>query len=265
MNEERPLVIAHRGYSLTAPENTIPAFQAACLAESDLVELDYRHSSDGVPVVIHDRTLDRTTDAARRWGSKRVTVHSRTVDELCRLDAGSWFSPQFAGVRIPTLQQALNEIRKKAGVLIERKDGDARTLIDLLDRCGSLDRVVIQAFDWKFLADCRDLAANVSLGALGPPRRPDGKRYWYSERFLNAPFLDRIEKAGATVVGWNGQVTRESVGEAHARGFKVWIYTINELDTALKLLDLGVDGIISDNPLMVRQALAMRGQDLRGK
>ncbi len=258
MNRERPLVIAHRGYSMAAPENTLPAFELALLAAADLVELDYFHSADGVPVVFHDDTLDRTTDAVGRWGDGKIPLRSRTLEELRELDAGSWFSERFAGVGIPTLEEALELIQEKSVTLIERKEGDAGTLIELLRRRAMLDDVVIQAFDWDFLADCRELAADVPLGALGPPRREDGSSYPYEERFLNRAFLDRIEKTGATVVGWNRQVTRESVREAQARGLKVWVYTINELDTALELLEMSVDGIISDNPPMVWQALALR-------
>ena len=76
---ERPLVIAHRGYSALAPENTLPAFKAAVEAGADLVELDYRHSRDAVPIVIHDSTLDRTTDAVARWGGKDLPVRSRAI------------------------------------------------------------------------------------------------------------------------------------------------------------------------------------------
>src|SRR5262245_16428460 len=94
---ERPLVIAHRGFSAVAPENTLPSFKLAMAAGADLVELDYYHSSDGVPVVIHDPDLDRTTDSVKRWGGKKTRVDSKTVEELRLLDAGSWRDAQFKG------------------------------------------------------------------------------------------------------------------------------------------------------------------------
>ena len=264
MSLDRPLVIAHRGYSMAAPENTLPAFRLGVLAESDLVELDYFHSADGVPVVLHDSTLDRTTDAPARWNENRIAVASKTVAELRELDAGSWFDPVFRGVGIPTLEESLDVIQPGSITLIERKRGDPATLIELLKRRGELNDVIVQAFDWEFLAGCNELAPGVVLGALGPPRRPDGSRYPVNERFLNSDFLDMIEKTGAAVVGWNRQVTKESVADARSRGLRVWIYTINDLDTSLGLLDMGVDGIISDNPAMVWKALALRNSVVAG-
>ncbi len=257
MSLDRPVVIAHRGYKMGAPENTLPAFRLGVLAEADLVELDYFHSSDGVPVVFHDWTLDRTTDAVERWGREGISITSKSVSELRELDAGSWFDPLFAGVGIPTLEESLDVIQPGSITLIERKHGDPQTVVDLLKRKEILNDVFIQAFDWAYLAGCHELAPGLALGALGPPRRADGSPYPVNERFLNSAFLDRIEKTGSSVVGWNRQVTKESVAEAQSRGLRVWIYTINDLDEALKFLAMGVDGIISDNPAMVWKAIAL--------
>jgi glycerophosphoryl diester phosphodiesterase len=254
---ERPLVIAHRGYSMAAPENTLPAFQLGITAHSDLIELDYFHSADGIPVVFHDATLDRTTNATQIWDGQDIRIGSKTLHELRELDAGSWYDPLFTGVGIPTLEEALDAIQPESITLIERKQGDPQTLIDLLGRKKMLNDVVVQAFDWEFLAGCHQLAPEVVLGALGPPRRADGSRYPVNERILNSAFLDRIEAAGASFVGWNRQVTPEAVAEAQSRGLQVWIYTINELDEALNFLEMGVNGIISDNPAMVWKALTL--------
>src|SRR5581483_3094013 len=102
---DQPLVIAHRGDSSEFPENTLPAFEAAVEIGCDLVELDYHESADGVMVVIHDDTLDRTTDAKELFGGEQIAVKSKTWAELSRLDAGKWFDPKFAGTRLPTLEQ----------------------------------------------------------------------------------------------------------------------------------------------------------------
>ncbi len=255
---DRPLVIAHRGYSMAAPENTLPAFRLALWAHSDLVELDYFHSSDGIPVVFHDRTLDRTTNSVELWGKEDVPIASKPYRALRELDAGTWFSEDFAGAHVPTLAEALDVIQSESITLIERKQGDAQTLFELLVEKNMLDDVVVQAFDWDFLADFHDLAPNVPLGALGPPRQADGSRYPRDERYLDTGFLDRLEAAGASVVGWNRQVTPESVKQAQDRGLPVWVYTINEPDEARRLLDMGVDGIITDNPAMLWKVLALR-------
>src|SRR5688572_10968498 len=97
------LISAHRGNSSIAPENSLPAFEAALAAKADLVELDYFHSADGVPVVIHDEYLDRTTNAEALLGKAKLLVIEQTVTDLQKLDVGSWFDGKFAGARLPTL------------------------------------------------------------------------------------------------------------------------------------------------------------------
>src|SRR3989442_493509 len=99
------MVIAHRGNAVAAPENTLPAFESAVQLGADLVELDYRHSADGVPVVFHDEHLERTTDAPRRWGLQKARLCEKSAAELGELDAGSWYGRQFGGTRIPTLAE----------------------------------------------------------------------------------------------------------------------------------------------------------------
>lgn len=256
---DRPLVIAHRGYKMVAPENTLPAFELGITAQGDLIELDYYHSADGIPVVFHDTTLDRTSDATVLWNDQKIGTTSKTLAEFRELDVGSWFAPQFAGTGVLTLDEALDAIQPESITLIERKHGDPQTLVDLLTRKEMLNDVFVQAFDWEFIAGCRALVPELALGALGPPRRADGSRYPVKERFLNTAFLDQVEASGATVVGWNYQVTKEAVAEAHRRGLRVWIYTINELDTAMDLLEMGVDGLISDNPALAWKAVALHG------
>src|SRR5262245_27754441 len=133
---KRPLVIGHRGFCAVAPENTLPSFKLALAAGADLVELDYYHSSDGVPVVIHDPELDRTTDSVKRWGTKKTRVDSKTIDELRSLDAGSWRDAQFMGTKLPLLTESLDLIQSNGITLIERKAGDPATCVKLLKERG---------------------------------------------------------------------------------------------------------------------------------
>jgi glycerophosphoryl diester phosphodiesterase len=254
---DRTLVIAHRGYSQMAPENTLPAFQLALISGADLIELDYHHTLDNLPVVLHDATLDRTTDAQARWGLTNIAVASRLAADLPELDAGSWFDPLYQGVRSPLLTEALDLIQSRSVTLIERKAGDAPTLIRLLDDRQLLDQVVVQAFDWEFIRRCRELAPNLILGALGPPSTRNGRQLADSEKWLNAPFLDEVQAVGAQLVVWNRQVTPAAVAEAHRRGLRVWVYTINEPATAAILVGLGVNGIITDNPALIWKGIAI--------
>ncbi|HOW64955.1 MAG TPA: glycerophosphodiester phosphodiesterase family protein [Candidatus Paceibacterota bacterium] len=256
----RPLVIAHRGYSAFAPENTLPAFQLAKAAGADLVELDYHIARDRVPIVIHDSDLDRTTDAAAKWGGKKIGVNSRSAAELQTLDAGKWLDPKFTGTRLLRLNEALDIIQTNGGVtLIERKAGDAASCVQLLRERNEMNHVVVQSFDWAFLKDFHDQMPQQILGALGPAGTRNGKKLTDEEKTLNPEWIDEAKKAGASVVGWNKLVTRESVAYAHGQKLKVWVYTIDDPAEAAALLDLGVDGIITNNPSLVWRAMALRG------
>jgi len=265
LKSSRPLVIAHRGYSALAPENTLAAFDRALLAGADLVELDYHHSQDGVPVVIHDATLDRTTDAVARWGGKDLPVSARPARELLGLEAGSWFSPSFPAERVPTLEAALNFIQPRGVTLIERKAGDAATLQGMLASRGLVNRVVVQSFDWAYLRAYRALDPVQVLGALGPPSSRDGRKLTDEEKRLNAAWLREVRDLGAQLVVWNRLVGSEAVEIAHAQGLRVWVYTINEETEASSLFAMGVDGIITDNPAMAWKALAVTPRRATGR
>jgi len=258
LRSKRPLVIAHRGYSAVAPENSIPSFQRALAAGADLIELDYYHSKDGIPVVVHDGSLDRTTDAVQRWGGSKHKPGDYTVAQLKELQTGLWFKPPYPDAPFPTLRDAIEVIQKGSVTLIERKGGDAATCVKLLREQGLINRVVVQAFDWRYLRDFRALDQAQVLAALGPPYSRDGKRLTDSEKALNASWLDEIKSMGAQVAAWNSQVDKTAVRAAHRRGLKVWVYTINDEATAHRLLDAGVDGIITDNPALLWKCLAMR-------
>jgi len=255
--QKRPLVIGHRGYAALAPENTLASFHHALTAGADLVELDYHHSRDGVPIVIHDGTLDRTTDASRRWNEKGIRVDSRDAAELISLSAGTEFQPPFPGERLPTLLDALEFIQGRGMTLIERKGGDPKTLADLLQKRGLINQVVVQSFDWEFLRGFHQLVPNQVLGALGPLSTRNGKKLTDSEKVLSPSWLADIQEMGAQVAVWNSQVDAASIQAAHQRGLKVWVYTINDPNRATALLALGVDGIISDNPGLIWRTIAV--------
>ena len=251
----RPLIIAHRGYSKLAPENTLPAFRRALASRADLIELDYHLTQDGIPTVLHDHTLDRTTDAKVWWGGREISLHDHSAAEVKRLDAGQWFAPAFAGTRMPTLREALDLIQSGSTTLIERKAGEPRVLMDLLRAQGVLDRVVVQSFDWEFVRQCRSLEDHLVLGALGPPSSYQGRKLSDPEKELNSQFIEAIQRLGAQLVVWNSAVSRESVSLAHRAGLRVWVYTIDDPAKARELVALGVDGVITNDPDTIRQAL----------
>ena len=226
------LSIGHRGDSLFAPENTIASFKSA-LPKADLVELDTYVSSDGVLVVMHDSDVKRTTD-----GTGAIT--SMTLAQIRALDAGSWFADTFTGERVPTLEEAITNIAPKALVLIERKQGSAATHMELISRMGAVTNVVVQSFDWTFLANLRALHPTIRLGALG------------SGAFTTTT-LTNILNAGANMVAWEKSgVTPEVVTMVHGAGLQLFVWTVDGPDI-LNYINLGVDGIISNDPGMVRR------------
>lgn len=260
LNAKRPLIIGHRGYPQFAPENTLPSWKLAIEAGADMAELDYYHSKDGELVVFHDSTLDRTTDAVKRWGGQKIAVKSKTASELKTLDAGSWFDPKYAGTKIPLLTEALGAIQGSGSVtLIERKDGDAPTLVKLLREKGLINQLVVQSFDWQYLKEFHELEPAQVLGALGPPGQlADGSKPGERPKLLDAAWLDDLVKCGAKAVVWSDQVSKAAIKDAHKRGLKVWVYTINDPAAANKLLDLGADGLITNNTGLLWRTLALR-------
>lgn len=240
----RVLMIAHRGNRHEAPENTLPAFKSALRYYSDLVELDYCHTSDGVPVVVHDATLDRTTNARREWHRQRqIRISGRTWKEIRTLDAGSWFDPRFAGTMVPSLEEALKLICTESVPLIEHKSGSAEECIAFLTTHNLLDRVVVQSFDWDFLAECRKLAPNLVLAALG-------------SNDLTQNRLDQIQTIGAQIVNWNHfGIYQSDISAIHARDLRVWVYTVNSTNRADQLIREGIDGIVTDAPRLLRKAV----------
>ena len=241
---DRPLVIAHRGDSSEYPENTQLAFEAAVKAGCDLVELDYHVSADAELVVIHDATLDRTTNAREVFGGQNIPVKSKTWAELSRLDAGKWFNPKFAGTRLCTLEQALDTIQRGSITLIERKSGDAPSLIALLRRKGLVNQVVVHAFDWRFLAECHVLEPELLLEALGEKRLSDEK-------------IAEVKKTGAIAVGWEWlHFHVKSIRKVREAGLRAWVWTMNDPDRAGHLIQEGMCGLITDVPKQVKTAVA---------
>ena len=246
--EKKVLIIAHRGNSSEFPENTLPAFESGVKLGADLVELDYHHSADGVPVVLHDEMLSRTTDADELFRVKQPLVSGYKHSDLCRLDAGAWFDLEFAGTRLPTLEESIDAIQRGSVTLVERKAGDAATCVKLLEKKQLLDRLVVQSFDWEYVSQCRKLAPNLVLAALG------GKP-------LNDKRLEMAAATGAQIIAWDHkEIMRPQIEAIHAKGLKAWVYTVDDPARAKQLMAAGIDGIITNVPAeMIRLRNGMSG------
>lgn len=230
------LVIAHRGNSSIAPENTLPAFAKALAVKADLVELDYHHSADGVPIVIHDDNLNRTTNAQALLGKNKAMVADLPSVELAKLDAGEWFSDEFKGTKLPTLVDALAAIQPGSTTLIERKKGDAATLVKLLEHEKLTDQVVVQAFDWEFIKACRQLSPTLALGTLSSKAASDEQ-------------IQAAAATGADVIVWNHEKLRhDQIDLIHKLGKKAWIYTIDDPHRVAAFIASGIDGVITNKP-----------------
>ncbi|WP_393056841.1 glycerophosphodiester phosphodiesterase [Streptomyces sp. LN549] len=253
-----PLVIAHRGASAYAPENTLAAVDKADVLGFDWVENDVQLTRDGVLVVIHDTGLKRTTDAEKVFPDRAPwAVKDFTAAEIARLDAGSWFGPEYAGARVPTLQQYLHRIgRNHQNLLLEIKSpetypGIEQATLRVLSQEGWLDRehvrsrLVIQSFGADSVRKVHEQSPDVVTGFLGTPAVADLPSY--------AEFTDRINPAYTSI-------SSEYVAAVHAlkgphdKRLQLNTWTVDDAEHALQVTGYGVDGIITNTPDVVREA-----------
>lgn len=229
------LRIAHRGASGSAPEHTRAAFEQALALGVDMIELDVQLSRDNELVVMHDLNLDRTT-------SGHGPVRAHELAALNILDAGSWFAPEFAGERVLSLREVLQLVRGRACLNTEIKAPAAdweeltRQLVALLREFEVLDSTLISGFEPEALEKIRGYARDAKLGVLW--QNPDFSDAWWWARAL-----------GAVSVHAHWMLISEGVMRtARAQGLQVLAWTVNEVETMQHLIQIGVDGIISDFP-----------------
>jgi glycerophosphoryl diester phosphodiesterase len=237
---DRPVVVAHRGGATHAPENTLAAYRAAIAGGATLAETDIHMSADGVPVVIHDPTTDRTTGVSGR-------VAERTWAELAPLDAGRWFAPEFAGESLPTLGALLDVTHDTLVLCIEIKEGVGlvEAVAREVDARGMRGQVIVFSFDPAALAGIRSAMPDVPtlLLASHTPTPP---------RYDRDAVLSTAAAVGAAAVGFSHKlVTAELVEAAHTAGLPVFTWTVNLPEDVARVRALGVDGIISDAPAEV--------------
>jgi glycerophosphoryl diester phosphodiesterase len=224
-------VIAHRGASGTAPENTLPAFRRAEELGADMIELDVQLTRDGHPVVIHDRTLDRTT-------SGRGAVRRRTLEEISGLDAGAWFGRAFADTRVPTLDQVFAAVAIPLNVELKAAgdDGIERRVLDTVARAGALERVVFSSFDAASLRRLRSLSGEADLAVL-----------WAGRSVSRAIALAGRVGARSLHLRTSRGVT-SAIAAGHAAGLAVRVWTVNAPADFARLTDAGADGVFTDYP-----------------
>ncbi|MFD3585218.1 glycerophosphodiester phosphodiesterase [Streptomyces sp. NPDC058683] len=253
-----PTVLAHRGASAYAPENTLAAVDKAAVLGFTWVENDVQRTKDGRLVVLHDDSLARTTNAEQVFpGRAPWKVKDFTAAEIARLDAGSWFSPSYTGTRVPTLAQYMRRIeRNHEKLLLEIKNpelypGIEQQIVRLLGNEGWLDgphlgRIVVQSFSADSLRIVHGLRPDVTTGYLGTPPVTSLDGY--------ARFTDLINPSvGSISAGYVASV--HSFDGPHGRPLRVFTWTVNDAATTWKAVGYGVDGIITNKPDVVRAAL----------
>jgi glycerophosphoryl diester phosphodiesterase len=250
----QPWAVAHRGASHLAPENTLSALRSALARGADMVEVDVRRSADGALVLLHDESLRRTTNVAHVLpGRAPWRVADLTLPEVRGLDAGRWKSPTFTGEVVPTLEEAWDLVRRAgARLLLEVKQPadqpgimhDVGRLLD--ERPGAPGQVVVQSFDSFAVLDFAMARPHVPVGLLAPVA-PDDLRHV-------APWASYVNPH-------HRRVTRDYVRAVHEHGMRCVPWTVDDPRRVRRLIDAGVDGVISNRPgvvMRVRRALVGR-------
>lgn len=241
----KPLVIAHRGFSELAPENTMAAFRKAVAAGADMIELDVRESSDHKFVVIHDKRIRRTT-------LQRGEVRSYTAAELRRMDNGSWFAPGFAHERIIRLSEALQLTKKGMLFNIEIKtdvksdvDSIAASLLQEVAREKCAHQVMFTSFNHKVIKAINLCDPGAATGILFNPLK----------NFRRSPAQLIAHAHAQAFVCSKYQINADVVADVHRSGYKVFVYGISTMRDVKRMLKLDVDGLIANDPHFVRAAL----------
>lgn len=231
--------VAHRGATGYAPENTMAGFDLAVKMKADYIEIDLQRSKDGKLVVIHDTTVDRTTDGTGKVGDL-------TFEQLRSLDAGSWKAEQFAGEQIPTFEEILDRYHGKIGILIELKAPElypgieeqvAAALKERNLHKPQNEKIILQSFNFESMKKMDKLLPKVPIGVLTSNRS-----------HTTAEALQEF----STYADWfnpsYGIVTEELVNHVHALDMQIGSWTVRSQEAADFLFDMGVDAIITDYP-----------------
>ena len=228
-------VIAHRGYSARAPENTLVAMGLAIESGADAVEFDLHTASDGTPVLFHDATLDRTTDGSG-------AILGRSLGQLSRLDAGSWFSAAFTGEPIPTLAHTLSQIGDRVGRVYAEVKGyrnhdDLERIVEIVAAAALADRTVFISMDWGALDHIREVDGGALIGYIveEASRAPEG--------------LERAHGDPRAMLDFSADVLLDDptlADGSRKAGIPLGTWTVDTVERAAEILSLGVPRITTN-------------------
>lgn len=234
---ELPVIIAHRGSSDFAPENTLAAFQKALKDGAHAIELDVRLTKDKEIVVIHDSKLDRTTNG---YGKVEETY----LKDLKKYDAGSWFNPIYSSERIPTLEEVFKLLKKKIGINIEIKpklkypDVMVKKCVELIEKYSLHKCVLISSFEHSLVSKVKKLDERISTGILYSPMTHFGK---------SVVKLAKSNYADFVIISRN-YTKEELVKKVHKANLYCFVYNVNNRHHLKTMLNFKIDGIITNSP-----------------
>jgi len=244
-----PLILGHRGASAVAPENTLAAFSQAIRDGADGIEFDVRLSRDGVPVVIHDATLNRT-------GSMSGSVRELTVAELQKIDVGSWFDKRtgekdFSGEKVPTLEQVFNLFAAENGVLYVEMKCDANEGALLASRVA--DHISAQNMNERVVVECFELTAIQEIKRIDPGVRTAALFEPHLSRPLSTmrgqTIIKLARKHGADEIALHHALARKRILEAaRNEGFETVVWTVDDPAWVGRARDHGIKALIANNP-----------------
>lgn len=243
-----PILLAHRGDQVNAPENTLPAFEQAIQKGADGVELDVKLTADGQVIVIHDPTVNRTTNGKGR-------VASFSLDAIRQLDAGAWFNPKFASTRIPLLEEVFEVVGRNRIINVELtnyttpRDGLVAGVCELIRRHNNQSQILFSSFFPKNLSIAGQLMPEIPRALLAMP----GLAGLWARSF---GFMFGDYQALHPHIS---NASREQVQRAHRVKRRIHVWTANTPEEIIHLRNIGVDGIMTDDPLMAVCALGGGG------
>ena len=247
-----PLRIAHRGASGVglAPENTMAAFERAIQVGVDAVELDVRATRDGALVVLHDATLDRTTD-------REGPVAELSLEQVRQADAGAWFGREFVGQRVPVLADVLDLLRHRATVVLEIKaDHLAEHVLRVVDDLVFGDQIILQSFSRETVRRLNAIDPSVPKALLV------GKLPTSPSRIRARRLVRDVLTLGANVLNiWHAALTPPFFEEMRKRGLTVWTWTVDEEVVLRDVIQMGVQGVVTNYPQRLNGVLAALEQE----
>ena len=245
------LNIGHRGASGYAPEHTFAAYDLALEQGADYIEIDLQMTADGVLVALHDKTLNRTADAPEGVPKRycRGLVSKKTLEQIKMCDAGSWFSPEYAGLQIPTLEEIFQRYGTSVNYYIETKNPEAapgmeEELLRLLEEYNLIEpaaenwQVLIQSFSAESLLKIHELEPSLPLIQL----------YWAGTSKTIQRDLETVSTYAVGIGPYKRDVDAALVVAAHELCLAVHPYTVNTVEEMQALISLGVDGMFTNFP-----------------